>query len=155
MKTSHLSRINLMLEVRDDEQTLKNLWQLANHPSSKDTPEGHTAEHHARNLAAKLGKNVGDDFREGKITLPVVLSFRRGSTVDRAFWRRTLEQGEVVDGALESALALMKKHRALEDTVERARLYGAMARDALELFPPSAWKHALLDAVEFAIQRAH
>jgi octaprenyl-diphosphate synthase len=105
--------------------------------------------------AAKLGKNVGDDFREGKITLPVVLSFRRGSTVDRAFWRRTLEQGEVVDGDLESALALMKKHRALEDTVERARLYGAMARDALELFPASSWKHALLDAVEFAVQRAH
>jgi octaprenyl-diphosphate synthase len=105
--------------------------------------------------SAKLGKNVGDDFREGKITLPVVLSFRRGSTADRDFWRRTLERGEIGEGDLETALALMKKHRALEDTVERARHYGAMARDALELFPPSAWKHALLDAVEFAIQRAH
>ena len=105
--------------------------------------------------SAKLGKNVGDDFREGKITLPVVLSFRRGSTADRAFWRRTLEQGEIVEGDLETALGLMKKHRALEGTVERARLYGAMARDALELFPPSQWKHALLDAVEFAVQRAH
>jgi octaprenyl-diphosphate synthase len=49
----------------------------------------------------------------------------------------------------------MKKHRALEDTIERARHYGAMARDALELFPSSPWKHALLDAVEFAVQRAH
>jgi octaprenyl-diphosphate synthase len=105
--------------------------------------------------AAKLGKNVGDDFREGKITLPVVLSFRRGSTEDRAFWRRTLEKGEIVDGDLEIALATMKKHRALEDTVERARHYGAMARDALELFPSSPWKRALLDAVEFAVQRAH
>jgi len=105
--------------------------------------------------AAKLGKNVGDDFREGKITLPVVLSFRRGSTEDREFWRRTLERGEIVDGDLEIALATMKKHRALEDTVERARHYGAMARDALELFPASPWKHALLDAVEFAVQRAH
>ncbi|HYA73432.1 MAG TPA: polyprenyl synthetase family protein, partial [Roseiarcus sp.] len=105
--------------------------------------------------AAKLGKNVGDDFREGKITLPVVLSFRRGSTEDREFWRRTLERGEIVDGDLEIALATMKKHRALEDTIERARHYGAMARDALELFPSSPWKHALLDAVEFAVQRAH
>jgi octaprenyl-diphosphate synthase len=105
--------------------------------------------------AAKLGKNVGDDFREGKITLPVVLSFRRGSTEDRAFWRRTLEKGEIVDGDLEIALATMKKHRALEDTVERPRHYGAMARDALELFPSSPWKRALLDAVEFAVQRAH
>jgi octaprenyl-diphosphate synthase len=105
--------------------------------------------------AAKLGKNVGDDFREGKITLPVVLSFRRGSTEDREFWRRTLETGQIVDGDLETALAMMKKHRALEDTIERARHYGAMARDALELFPSSPWKHALLDAVDFAVQRAH
>jgi octaprenyl-diphosphate synthase len=105
--------------------------------------------------AAKLGKNVGDDFREGKITLPVVLSFRRGSTEDREFWRRTLERGEIVDGDLEIALAMMKRHRALEDAIERARHYGAMARDALELFPASPWKHALLDAVEFAVQRAH
>ncbi|MFZ1964183.1 MAG: polyprenyl synthetase family protein [Roseiarcus sp.] len=105
--------------------------------------------------AAKLGKNVGDDFREGKITLPVVLSFRRGSTEDREFWRRTLERGEIVEGDLEIALAMMKRHRALEDAVERARHYGAMARDALELFPASPWKHALLDAVEFAVQRAH
>ncbi len=105
--------------------------------------------------SAKLGKNVGDDFREGKITLPVVLSFRRGSTEDREFWRRTLERGEIVDGDLEIALSTMKKHRALEDTIERARHYGAMARDALELFPSSPWKHALLDAVEFAVQRVH
>jgi octaprenyl-diphosphate synthase len=105
--------------------------------------------------SAKLGKNVGDDFREGKITLPVVLSFRRGTTKEREFWRRTLEKGEIVEGDLEIALATMKKHRALEDTIERARHYGAMARDALELFPASAWKHALRDAVEFAISRAY
>ncbi|HLJ71422.1 MAG TPA: polyprenyl synthetase family protein [Roseiarcus sp.] len=105
--------------------------------------------------SAKLGKNVGDDFREGKITLPVVLSFRRGTPDERAFWRRALEKGEIADGDLETALAMLKKHRALEDTIERARHYGAMARDALELFPSSAWKHALLEAVEFAIERAH
>lgn len=105
--------------------------------------------------SAKLGKNVGDDFREGKITLPVVLSFRRGSPSEREFWKRTLERGEVEDADLETALATMKKHRALEDTIERARHYGAMARDALELFPSSPWKHALLGAVDFAVQRAH
>ncbi len=53
--------------------------------------------------SARLGKNVGDDFREGKITLPVVLSFRRGTPTEREFWRRTLERGEVVDGDLETA----------------------------------------------------
>jgi octaprenyl-diphosphate synthase len=105
--------------------------------------------------AAKLGKNVGDDFREGKITLPVVLSFRRGNEAERVFWKRVLEQGDIVEGDLEIALATMKKHRALEDTVERARHYGAMARDALELFPDSPWRRALLETVDFCVGRAH
>jgi octaprenyl-diphosphate synthase len=105
--------------------------------------------------AAKLGKNVGDDFREGKITLPVVLSFRRGNETERAFWKRVLEKGEIDDGDLATAVATLKKHRALEDTIERARHYGSMARDALELFPDSPARRALLEAVDFCIARAH
>jgi octaprenyl-diphosphate synthase len=105
--------------------------------------------------SAKLGKNVGDDFREGKITLPVILSFRRGTEGEREFWRRTLERGEIHDSDLEIALATMRRHRALDDTIERARHYGAMARDALELFPASKWKQALLDSVDFCISRTH
>src|SRR5205085_3438151 len=100
------------------------------------------------------GKNVGDDFREGKITLPVVLSFRRGSDSERGFWTRTLEQGETVERDLETALGLMTKHRALEDTIERARHYGAIAKDALALFPASPMKAALTESVEFCIARA-
>jgi octaprenyl-diphosphate synthase len=103
----------------------------------------------------KLGKNVGDDFREGKITLPVVLSFRRGDAEEREFWSRALVEGAIGDGDLERAVAIMRRHRALEDTVERARHYGAIARDALALFPKSAMKQALLDAVDFCIERAH
>ena len=103
----------------------------------------------------KLGKNVGDDFREGKITLPVVLSFRRGSDEERAFWRRTLERSEIEHRDFEQATAIMRRHRALEDTIERARHYGAIARDALALFPRSAMKQALLDTVDFCIARAH
>ena len=105
--------------------------------------------------AATLGKNVGDDFREGKITLPVVLAFRRGSETERAFWRLTLEDGKVTEGDLEAAMATLRKHSALEDTVERARHYGAMARDALELFPASPWRHVLIDVVDFCISRSH
>ena len=74
--------------------------------------------------SAKLGKNVGDDFREGKITLPVVLSFRRGTESERAFWNRTLGDGAVGDDDLDAAIALMAKHHAIEDTVGRARHYG-------------------------------
>jgi octaprenyl-diphosphate synthase len=105
--------------------------------------------------AAKLGKNVGDDFREGKITLPVVLSFRRGNEAERTFWKKALEQGEIADGDLEKAQGLMTRHRALEDTIERARHYGAMARDAMGIFPDSAWKRAMVDVVDFCISRAH
>ena len=104
--------------------------------------------------SAKLGKNVGDDFRDGKITLPVVLSYRRGSESERAFWRRTLEDGDATDQDLETAVSLMIKHRALEDTIKRARHYGSIATDALALFPDSAMKTALVEAVEFSIGRS-
>ncbi len=105
--------------------------------------------------SAKLGKNVGDDFREGKITLPVVLSFRRGSESERRFWNRTLGEGDVRDGDLDMAVALMAKYHAIEDTVGRAQHYGAIATDALALVPPSAIKQALEEAVSFCIARAH
>jgi len=105
--------------------------------------------------AAKLGKNVGDDFREGKITLPVVLAFRRGNDVERAFWVRALERGEIGGGDLDQAIHLMTKYRALEDTIHRARHYGAMAIDALALFPASPMKSALEQVVAFCLARSH
>jgi len=105
--------------------------------------------------AARLGKNVGDDFREGKITLPVVLSYRRGSEPERTFWRRTLQQGDATEADLEEAISLMVKHRALDDTIQRARHYGAIAQDALALFPASPMKDALQEAVEFCISRSN
>ena len=105
--------------------------------------------------SAKLGKNIGDDFREGKITLPVVLSYRRGSNLERDFWNRTLGKGDVREGDLENAMALMVKHRAIDDTVSRSRHYGEIATDALALAPDSEMKQALLEAVEFCIARAH
>jgi octaprenyl-diphosphate synthase len=104
---------------------------------------------------ARLGKKVGDDFREGKITLPVVLAFRRGSEGERDFWRRTLEAAEIREGDLDTALALVRRHKALDDTIERARHYGAMAKDALALFHDGAMKAALIEVVEFCVARTH
>ncbi|MBB6254824.1 polyprenyl synthetase family protein [Nitrospirillum iridis] len=104
-------------------------------------------------VQARLGKTIGDDFREGKITLPVVLAFRRGDDEERAFWRRTLEDIDQRDGDLEHALALMQRHNTLRDSVERARHYGAVARDALGLFPASPIKRALLDVIDFVVDR--
>ena len=106
-------------------------------------------------VASRLGKNIGDDFREGKITLPVVLAFRRGSDAEREFWRRTLERGETADADLDHAIGLMAKHRTLEDTIGRAHHYGAIARDALALFPDSKMKTALAQTVDFCIARSH
>ena len=103
----------------------------------------------------KLGKRVGDDFREGKITLPVILAYRRGDDEERAFWRRTVGEGEIGDGDIQHALDLISKHKAIEATFERARHYGAIARDALAIFPESTPKKALMDVVDFSIARAH
>ena len=106
-------------------------------------------------VASKLGKNTGDDFREGKITLPVVLSYRRGNDSERAFWKRALEEGQHGDAELAEAMTIMKKHRAIEDTIERARHYGAMARDALAIFADTPMKRSMVEAVDFCISRAH
>ena len=105
--------------------------------------------------SATLGKSVGDDFREGKITLPVILAFLRGGGVDRELWKRTIEKLDQREGDLEHAQSLMERHHSVADTLERARHYGAMARDALGLFPDTPLKAALLEAVDFAIDRAH
>jgi octaprenyl-diphosphate synthase len=105
--------------------------------------------------SAQLGKEVGDDFREGKITLPVVLSYRRGSDADRAFWRRVLEEEDVREGDLEHAIGLIRASRAIDDTIDRARHFGAVARDALAPFPDGAAKAALLAVVDFCIERVY
>ena len=103
--------------------------------------------------AGKLGKNVGDDFREGKITLPVLLAVRRGTDEERAFWKECLEEGKTDDSRLQKARDLMRKHNALADTIQRARHFGAIARDALAPLPRSQTKEALLDVVDFCISR--
>jgi octaprenyl-diphosphate synthase len=103
--------------------------------------------------SAKLGKNVGDDFREGKITLPVVLAYRRGDAAERAFWSDAIEKGANDDAALQKAVGLLRRHRALEDTVERARHYAAIAKDALAIFPASPLKEAMGEVADFCISR--
>jgi len=104
--------------------------------------------------STRLGKSVGDDFREGKITLPVILCFRRGSDEERLFWRRTLTVSKIEDGDLEQAIRLMRKHGAIDDTLDRARHYGAIARDALAIFRGDRYTRALTDAIAFCIGRA-
>ncbi|RTL65591.1 MAG: polyprenyl synthetase family protein [Hyphomicrobiales bacterium] len=105
--------------------------------------------------SARMGKSVGDDFREGKITLPVILCFRRGTEEERAFWTRTLADGEIRDDDLDNAIRLMKRHNAIEATIERARHYGDIARDALAIFGANPAARALTDVIGFCISRAN
>lgn len=101
----------------------------------------------------RLGKAIGDDFREGKITLPVILAIHRGGEAERAFWRRTLDERAQKEGDLEHARDLLRRHNALRDATERARHYGAIARDALGLFPDHPVRTALLDIIDFTVER--
>jgi len=102
---------------------------------------------------AALGKTVGDDFSEGKITLPVILAFRRGTEEERKFWRRCLEELQQENLDLERAQSLIKRYSSLEDTIARAYHYAAIARDSLDLFPDSEAKRALTEVVDFCVER--
>jgi octaprenyl-diphosphate synthase len=104
---------------------------------------------------ATMGKDSGDDFRDGKVTLPVILAYARGSGGDREFWRAAMAGDRVSDEDLARAVSLLRSTEALSDTLERARHYGRRAIDALAAFPASKAKVALVEAVEFAIARAY
>jgi len=103
--------------------------------------------------ARDLGKNTGDDFREGKITLPVILSYRRGTQEERLFWKSAIEDSGNDDEALEKATALMGRYGAIGETISRARHFGNIARDALAPLRQTPQKSALLEVIDFCIDR--
>jgi octaprenyl-diphosphate synthase len=102
-----------------------------------------------------MGKGVGDDFRDGKMTLPVIVAYARGSADDRAFWAAAMAGDRTSDDDLAQATSLLRSTEALDDTIERARQYGRRAIDALAQFPSSKAKAALVEAAEFAVARAY
>ena len=103
---------------------------------------------------AKLGKTVGDDFREGKVTLPVLAAVAAGSEADRAFWRRTIEESEQAEADLDHALALIEQTGAIRTTLDRAEGFAASAKEALAIFPATAFREALLAVADFTVSRA-
>jgi len=103
----------------------------------------------------ELGKNVGDDFREGKVTLPVILAYRRGTKAERTFWKRAIEDNVTDDAGLEKAIGLMTRHGAIADTIGRARHFGEIARDALAPLEATQQKLALIDVIDFCISRVN
>jgi octaprenyl-diphosphate synthase len=105
--------------------------------------------------AGTMGKDAGDDFREGKMTLPVILAHARGSAEDRKFWKDAVEGRRTSDEDFAHAVSLIRGTRAIDDTLARARLYGQRAIDALGRFGASKAKDAMIEAVEFAVSRAY
>ncbi|WP_136161373.1 polyprenyl synthetase family protein [Sphingomonas flavalba] len=105
--------------------------------------------------AETMGKGVGDDFRDGKVTLPVILAHARGGDADKAFWRDAMMGHRISDADLAHATGLLRVTGALDDTLARARVYGQRAIDALGRFPDGQAKAALVEAVEFAVARAY
>lgn len=105
--------------------------------------------------AGTMGKDAGDDFREGKMTLPVILAYARGNEEERTFWKDAVEGRRTSDEDFAHAIALVRKSRAVDDTMARARHYGGLAIEALRGFPDGPAKAAMIEAVEFAVARAY
>jgi octaprenyl-diphosphate synthase len=105
--------------------------------------------------ADTMGKSIGDDFREGKVTLPVILAYQRGDEAARAFWREAISGRAAGEAELTQAVALLRASRAIDDTLARARFYGTRAIDALAGFSRGPAHAALVETVEFAIARAY
>ncbi len=105
--------------------------------------------------AETMGKGVGDDFRDGKMTLPVILAYARGSDEDRKFWAAAISGQRNRDEDLAQAIRLVRETGAIDDTIERARHFGQRAIDALGPFARGAAKSALTEAVEFAVARGY
>ncbi|HVR91580.1 MAG TPA: polyprenyl synthetase family protein [Novosphingobium sp.] len=105
--------------------------------------------------ASEMGKGRGDDFREGKMTLPVILAYARGSEEERAFWRDAIIGHRTSDDDLAHAVELINRHDAVSATRERARHFTSRAIDAIAGFPAGAAKDALAEAAEFAVARRY
>ena len=104
-------------------------------------------------VSSTLGKNTGDDFRERKLTLPVIRALEMASLEETAFWRRTLESGRQEEGDLAEARAIMKARGALESTRETALEFSAKARNALAPLPEGEIREHLLALAGFVVAR--
>jgi len=100
-----------------------------------------------------IGKDLGDDFRERKLTLPVIKAVALADDEERAFWKRTIEKGDQREGDLEQALALLAKHGTMETTRDEALAYADKAKAALSVLPPSDYRDMLRDIADYVVAR--
>ncbi len=104
-------------------------------------------------MASALGKSIGDDFREGKMTLPVIRALKGASEEDKVFWRRVIVDHDQQDMDLEKAVSILRASGALESTMDLAKQYSKDAADALNVFPQSSLRDTLKDLAGFVVAR--
>jgi octaprenyl-diphosphate synthase len=105
--------------------------------------------------SAEMGKGKGDDFREGKMTLPVILAYARGSDEERQFWREAISGHRIADADLAHAVKLIERHDCVRATRDRASHFAQRAIDAIASFPAGEARAAMAEAAEFAVARRY
>ena len=105
--------------------------------------------------SASTGKNIGDDFRERKLTLPVIKAITKADPKEHAFWKRTIEKGQQEEGDLETAIALLNKHGALADTRDEAIAWAAKSTAAISSLPEHPVKQMLIDLADYVVERTN
>jgi octaprenyl-diphosphate synthase len=101
----------------------------------------------------KMGKNSGDDFRERKVTLPVMLAYQKGTAEEREFWERTINDGKQSEDDVQMAISYVIKNNVIDDVMAKAREYAELAAKSLGIFPSSEIKDSLIDVINFAVER--
>tara|TARA_B100000674_G_scaffold340084_1_gene284248 strand:+ start:1371 stop:2408 length:1038 start_codon:yes stop_codon:yes gene_type:complete len=102
-----------------------------------------------------LGKNIGDDFKEGKITLPIILAYGRSNENEKKFWKRTISDLNQVEEDFDKALEIINKYQCIEDTITRANHFANVAVDSLDIFKNNIYKEKLVSLVSTSVSRIY
>ena len=100
-----------------------------------------------------MGKNTGDDFKEGKITLPIILAYGRSNSKERKFWKKVISDLSQEDQDFEEALSIIKKYNCIEDTIKRAQHFGNVAIDSVDVLKSNNYKECLINLMQASIKR--
>ena len=100
-----------------------------------------------------LGKNIGDDFKEGKVTLPIILAYLRSNIEEKKFWKKTITELQQKKNDLNKAINIINKYNCIEDTIERAKHFANIAKDSLGTFKNNKHKEILINLVNSGLSR--
>lgn len=100
-----------------------------------------------------MGKSVGDDLKEQKVTLPVIASYEKADTEEKQFWKRCIDEGNQSDDDINTAISYMQSHDVYNQVMKKAFEYADMAKDSLSIFEESEYKSSLIDIADFSVKR--